>query len=452
MRVAGDMAYRTRSPTRTARLWRAVVARSVILLSGLLLPCGVALAQPATVAMPDPAALNAVLDRQVASGYVPFVYARLEDREGGVVYEHAAVNRELLPEARIDGRTWIRIWSMSKIVTISVVMDLVEEGVLALDDPVAEYLPELGDLLVAVAADESSLTELEQDAKAAACPLKFRPVQTPMAVLHLINHQAGFYYATTGIPCLDEALAAKNVAVAKNTQDFIGRLAQLPLIGQPGATYHYGLNTTILGMVAERASGKSLKALVAERLAGPLGIEGLRYGLPPGVELLPRFSGQDGALRMARPGELDIFGPDVPGYAAESALYLGGEGMLATAAGYADFLRMLLRHGSLGEYRFLQRSSVETLYAPHTLTDSPHGHNGFNLWVSGQAMRDADDGDAGLWIGGGYEGTHFWVDPKRQFVAVVLTQVFRPPAGGAGWLSAFRGELYRQLGAVPNTR
>ena len=431
-----------RAPPLTQRPFAAC------LLATLLLPCTVAVAQPATVSVPDPAALNAVLDRQVASGYLPFVYARLEDRDGGVLYEHAVVNRELLPKARIDGQTWIRIWSMSKIVTISVVMDLVEEGVLALEDPVAKYLPELADLQVAVAADGSSLTELDEDAKAAACPLKRIPVQTPMTLLHLINHQAGFYYATTGIPCLDEPLAAKNVAVAKNTQDFIDRLAALPLVGQPGARYFYGLNTTILGMAAERARGKTLKALVAERLAEPLGIEGLRYGLPPGAELLPRFSGQDGALRVARRGELDIFGPDVPGYAPESALYLGGEGMVATADGYADFLRMLLRHGTLGERRFLERGTVETLYAPHTLTGTPNGHNGFNLWVSGQAMRDAGNGDSGLWIGGGYEGTHFWVDPKREFVAIVLTQVFRPPAGGAGWLGAFRGELYRQMDAT----
>ena len=439
------MAYRAAIRTLTGAGWprRSLAA----LLLALLLPSA-ALAQP-MVAVSDPAALNAVLDRQVASGYLPFVYARLEDRDGGVLYEHAAVNRELLPKARIDGQTWIRIWSMSKIVTISVVMDLVEDGVLALEDPVVKYLPELADLQVAIAADGSSLTEVDEEAKAAACPLKRIPAQTPMTLLHLINHQAGFYYATTGIPCLDDPLAAKNVAVAKNTQDFVGRLAALPLVGQPGARYFYGLNTTILGMAAERASGKSLKALVAKRLAKPLGIEGLRYGLPPGAELLPRFSGQDGALRVARPGELDIFGPDVPGYAAESALYLGGEGMLATADGYADFLRMLLRHGTLGERRFLERGTVETLYAPHTLTGSPNGHNGFNLWVSGQAMRDAGNGDAGLWIGGGYEGTHFWVDPKREFVAVVLTQVFRPPAAGAGWLGAFRGALYRQLGVAP---
>ena len=412
-------------------------------LAGLLLAYSVA-AQPAAVQ--DPAALDAVLDRHVASGHVPFAYARLEDRVGDVLYDYAAVNRELLPNARIDGRTWIRIWSMSKIVTISVVMDLMEEGVLALDDPVAKYLPELKDLQVAVAADSRSLAELEQDAKATACPLKLGPMQTPMTLLHLINHQAGFYYATTGIPCLDDPLAAENVAAAKNTQDFIDRLAQLPLIGQPGARYYYGINTTILGMAAERASGKSLKALVAERLAKPLGIDGLRYGLPPGAELLPVFSGKDGALRLARPGELDIFGQDVPSYGPESALYLGGEGMVATADGYADFLRMLLRHGALGERRFLKRASVEALYAPHTLTNSPHGHNGFNLWVSGQAMRDAGDGDAGLWMGGGYEGTHFWVDPKRGFVAVLLTQVFRPP-GGAGWHGEFRRELYRQLRA-----
>ena len=77
-------------------------------------------------------------------------------------------------------------------------------------------------------------------------------------------------------------------------------------------------------------------------------------------------SGQDGASPVARPAELDIFGPDAP----ESGLHLG-EGMLARADSYADFLRMLLRHGSLGEPGSLQHRSVETLYAPHTPLTAP---------------------------------------------------------------------------------
>ena len=402
----------------------------------------------AAINIPDTGALDAVLDRYVDDGHYPFVYARLEDRDGNVVYEHSAVNRKLLPETDVDGQTWIRIWSMSKIVTISTVLDLVEDGILSLEDPVTNYLPEFADMQVAVTAEGKNLSEVENEQKQSACPYELVPVDTVMTVRHLINHEAGFHYATTNIPCLDSGLSEQNVAVAENTQDFIERLAGLPLVQQPGTTYHYGTNTTVLGMVAERATNKSLKQLVGERLTGPLGIEGLQYGLPTGAELLPRISGQDNELRVAHPGELDIFGPDVPGYDLDHPLYLGGEGMLATADGYADFLRMLLNRGTLNGRRFLETATVENIYAPHTQLDNPEGHNGFNLWVTGEPTRTRGEGEKGLWVGGGYEGTHFWVDPKREFVGVIMSQLFSIPEGGGGRDQAFRGELYRQFWAA----
>ena len=305
-------------------------------LAGLIIPILSGQAS-AAVNIPDPDAVDAVIDRFVEGGYYPFIYARLEDREGNVVYEHGAVNRDLLPDAEIDGQTWIRIWSMSKIVTISTVLDLVEDGLLSLEDPVTQHIPEFGKMQVAVTADGRNLSEVENEDKASVCPFELTPADTVMTVRHLINHEAGFYYATTNIPCLDSALNEENVAVAENTQDFVDRLARLPLIQQPGTGYHYGTNTTVLGMVAERATGKTLKHLVEERLTGPLGIDGLQYGLPAGAELLPRISGRDETLRIAHQGELDIFGADVPGYDPDHELYLGGEGMLATADGTRTF-------------------------------------------------------------------------------------------------------------------
>ena len=422
------------------------IRTALIALAGLIFPLLSGHAS-AAVNIPDPDAVDAVIDRFVDGGHYPFIYARLEDRDGNVVYEHGSVNRELLPDAEIDGQTWIRIWSMSKIVTISTVLDLVEDGILGLEDPVADYIPEFADMQVAVTADGGSFGELEREDRASACPHELAPVDTVMTVRHLINHEAGFYYATTNFPCLDAPLNERNVAVAADTQDFIDRLAGLPLVQQPGATYFYGTNTTVLGMVAERAANKSLKQLVEDRLTGPLGIQGLRYGLPSGVELLPKFSGRDGELRVAHPGELDIFGADVPGYAPEHPLYLGGEGMLATADGYADFLRMLLNHGTLNGERFLETATVEDIYAPHTQLDNPEGHNGMNLWVPGEPMRERGEGEAGIWIGGGYEGTHFWVDPKREFVGVIMSQMNAVPRGGGGRDAAIRAELYRQFWA-----
>ena len=396
-----------------------------------------------SVTLPDPEALDRLLDDYVNDGTFPFLYARLEDKHGRAIYEHSAVNQALLPGVTVDGDTWIRIWSMSKIVTIAVALDLVEDGVIRLDDAVSQYIPEFDDLQVAVAADGSNLTDL--DDRNAACPLQLAPLMATMTVRDLLNHKAGFYYATTGIPCLDALLAAENLPAAKNSNTLVERLARLPLILQPGSGEFYGTSTTVLGIVAERATGKSLKELVEQRVTGPLQIEGLQYGLPEGDALLPRFSAADGTLREARRGELDIFGPDVPDYEPDHALYLGGEGMLGTADGYADFLRMLLNRGTLNGYRMLDQTTVADIVAPHTQLNSPYGHNGYNLWVNNGNRPDGTMGEGGLWIGGGYEGTHFWIDPNREFVGVIITQTFGTPERGWGRDEAIRDVVYEQL-------
>lgn len=417
------------------------------LLMCLLVAAGVASCQRGsgelTLSIAEPAALDEVLEDYVESNAFPFLYARIEDKSGHVIYEYGVVNDDVLPGVEVDGNTWIRIWSMSKIVTISTLLDLVEDGLVKLDDPVTKFIPEFENLQVAVSPGGADLSVIED--KEAACPLQRVPMESVMRVLDLINHRAGFYYATTGIPCLDSLMASKNLPMAENSQALVDLLAELPLIQQPGSNDHYGTNTTVLGVVAERATGKSLQQLVEERVTGPLQIDELRYGLPEGETLLPRMSAADGSFRRAHRGELDILGPDVPDYDPRHALYLGGEGMLATADGYADFLRMLLSRGVLNGHRFLDEATVDDITSPHTQLDSPYGYNGYNLWVNNGLRPDGSEGEGGLWIGGGYEGTHFWIDPKREFVAVVMTQTFGTPDHGWGRDEKFREAVYEQI-------
>ena len=393
----------------------------------------------------DTNALDAILDYYVEEGFYPFIYARLEDLDGQVIYEHSTVNNNLLPNKIVNGNTWIRIWSMSKIVTIATALDLVEDGILNLNDPVTKYIPEFKNLKVAVAEDGKSLTEIDWGNRANVCPVKLVENDSVMTVLHLINHQAGFYYATTNYSCLDSLVANANLPKAKNSDDLINKLAQLPLVQHSGTDYFYGTNTTVLGLVAERASGKSLKNLVETRITKPMQITGLQYGLPEGVELIPKFTGRDSILRKATKGELDIFGPDVPDYQQTHILYLGGEGMLATANGYADFVRILLNNGNLNGYQFLEENTIEDIYAPHTQLDNAYGYNGYNLWVSGDSMLLKQQGDKGLWVGGGYECTHFWADPKRKFVGIILSQNNEVRAPGYKMNDKFRGALYKQI-------
>ena len=393
----------------------------------------------------NPIKLNNVLDQFVEEGLYPFLYARLEDLDGNIIYEHSTINKKLLPDTKIDGNTWIRIWSMSKIVTISVIMDLVEDGVLKINDPVSKYIPEFENLQVAISNSGKSLMEYDWGQRANACPIKLISNDSIMTIRQLLTHEAGFYYATTGFSCIDSMIALQNLPIAKNSEDLIRKMSQLPLVQHSGTQYFYGTNTTVVGLVAERATGKSLKQLVEDRVTEPMNIKGLQYGLPVGEKLIPKFTGRDSILRKANRGELDIFGPDVPDYELEHQLYLGGEGMVGTADGYTDFIRMLLLRGELNGYRFLEKETVEELYAPQTQLDNPYGHDGYNLWVSGDSMRIKKQGEAGLWIGGGYECTHFWADPERNFVGIIMSQNNEVRPRGYELNDQFRGELYKQL-------
>jgi CubicO group peptidase (beta-lactamase class C family) len=395
--------------------------------------------------------VDSIVGSYVDNGSQALLLVRVEGSDGNVKYEYSKKNNKLVPDYKINKDTWFRIWSMSKIVTISLTLDLVEDGLLKLEDPVSKYIPELRDLKIALSNNGQPLTDYGQalgNDKSEIkdpCPIKLVESDSEMTVLQLINHEAGFYYSTTGIECLDNDLASKNLAASKNSNELIQKLSELPLIDHPGNKHFYGLNTTVLGLVNERVSGESLDNLVKNRITNPMNIKGLQYNKNDDTNLLPVFSGADSTIRLANNGELDIMGQYVPGYGLENELFMGGEGMIGTADGYADFLRMLLNHGELNGYRFLNESSVKELYAPHTQLDNEYGYNGYNLWVTSKLHKEKGYGDEGLWTGGGYEGTHFWIDPKRDFVGLIMTQMFETPKAGHARDNSIRGEIYKQI-------
>ena len=399
----------------------------------------------------DSNSLDSLVSKYIDNGSQALLLVRLEDKDGNEIYQNSYKNNKLVPDHNINESTWFRIWSMSKIVTISITMDLVEDGLLNLNDPVSKYIPELSNLKVALSNNNQALTSYAQalgndkSELQDPCPLNLVESNSEMTVLQLINHEAGFYYSTTGIKCLDNALDSKNLAASKNSNELIKKLSELPLIDHPGNKDFYGLNTTVLGLVNERASGESLDNLVKNRITVPMKINGLQYNKNSDTKLLPVFSGVDSIIRLANDGELDIMGSYVPGYQTENELFMGGEGMIGTADGYADFLRMLLNHGELNGHRFLNESSVKEIYSPHTQLDNEYGYNGYNLWITSSLMKKQGFGDEGLWTGGGYEGTHFWIDPKRDFVGLIMTQMFETPKAGHGRDNEIRGEVYKQI-------
>jgi len=401
--------------------------------------------------------LDQILNQHITDGSYPFLYAHIENIDGDILYQHGTVNKDLFPTLSVNKDTWIRIWSMSKIVTITIIMDLVEENIIQLNDPVLDYIPEFSNLKVAQSSSGVSLSRYtnadfvsnpEMVDKNDACPIILAETDSIMRITHLINHRAGFYYADTRIPCLDSLSYKADIPNSIDSENLIKTLSTMPLIQHPGERYHYGLNTTVLGLVAERATGKTLGQLVKERITKPCNIPDFQYKLPKNKKLISPVTGRDGYLRLANPGELDIMGRNVPKYDPRQPLFLGGEGMLATADSYADFLRLLLNNGKLNHHRFLNKETLEKMFSNIDTKDEHGISTGFGLFITGEILKKYGKGDSGLLQGGGYESTSFWIDPKRKFVGLLMTQANQSPdkAGlGSGVYDKFRGALYRSF-------
>lgn len=381
--------------------------------------------------------LNHILDSYVKSGVYPFLYARVEG-ESGTVYEHAVTNEDLFGNLKIDGDTWIRIWSMSKLVTISVAMDLIEENKLSLSDSVIKYIPEFKDLKVAVdksGKSISQLTEVDND-----CPHTLVDMDSIMLVKHLFNHTAGFYYTYTLSNCLNNRLSSLDIPTLYDGNELIEKLATIPLVQQPGESYHYGLNIAVLGLVIERITGKNLAEVFENRVIKKLGLTGLQYAIPNGVTLIPAFTGRNGYLETAKKGDLPILGQYVPNYDSNQELFLGGVGMLGTAKGYIDYWRKLLDP----DKSFLSEESISKMTSRPLDFPKDRGYQtGFGSYITGKGDHQKD-----LLTVGGYEFTKAWVDRENKLFGVLFSQVHSTTDGdglGSQMEQEFYKELYSQL-------
>ena len=268
---------------------------------------------------PDRRPVDAAIEEAVSRGAFPFLYVRVENFDGDLVYEYSAIHPEFTTR-RPTGDSWMRLWSMSKTVTIATILSLEEQGILNRSDHVTDYIPEFSELVV-----------LSAESDASSCDSDLRAPKRAITIEDLLNHNDGFYYPFTAYDCLNDAMKQARLPESSSTEELINRIAQLPLHPDGVGVHQYGLGTTILGLVAERATGRSFDEVVKEHITGPLGIaQTLTYELPKHVPIYPSITGAGGKLRMAGENELDIFGGPVPRYGPDTNIYLGGEGMVGT--------------------------------------------------------------------------------------------------------------------------
>jgi CubicO group peptidase (beta-lactamase class C family) len=375
------------------------------------------------------ARIGQMLNGQIEVRSFPGAVA-LVARKGRVAYFEAVGQLDPKTGSPMSKDAIFRLYSMTKPFTSVAAMILVEEGRLRLTDPVGTYLPKLLKLDVAVQGTDSN-------GKATYTVV---PSERPVTVYDLMRHTSGLVYpGSTRNEYVKDLYAKENVGWSGVTPaEQLEALAKVPLARQPGTMWEYGLSTDVVGRVVESVSGMPLGRFLDERLFRPLGMKDTTFLVPP-----------DKVKRLAQPLALDratgkpITLHDVTVAPKNDA---GGAGAAGTALDYARFLQMLANGGYLDSKWILAGTTVRLMTADHLGDIKPAipllapGY-GFGL---GFAIRRADGlsgvaGSAGEYNWGGAGGTMFWVDPREQLVAVLMTQAQPGP-----WQREFR-ELFRQL-------
>lgn len=346
-------------------------------------------------------------------------------RRGQTVLDIVVGQRDRVRQTAMERDTIHRIYSMTKPMTTVAALMQLEEGIIALDDPVARFIPAFADLQVyASGGAESFVTQ---------------PPARPMTVLDLMRHTSGFTYGflhRTDIDGEYRRLRIGEPDMEGGLPAMMQALAPLPLEFSPGTAFNYSVSTDVLGHVVEIASGMTLRDFFRQRLLGPLGMTDTDFFVPEDKRnrLATCYWSKDDRLALWDDGVKTMR------YAAPPPLLSGGGGMAGTAADYLRFARMLLNRGELDGVRYLSPKTVALMTMNHLpgnaeIADlmpasglfNETGYRGVGFGLGVAVMQNlshaALPGSIGEYSWGGLAGTFFFVDPKEDMIAIVMTQV-----------------------------
>lgn len=319
-----------------------------------------------------------------------------------------------------------RIYSMTKPIASAAAMSLFEEGRFQLDDPVARFLPEFGDMRLWLEGEGDGVrTETVGDA---------------MQIWHLMTHTSGLVYGNREPGAVGRAYQAAGVDFSGNRnkgtlEEMTRRCAAMPLRWRPGSRWEYSVATDVLGRLIEVAADKPLDQVLAERIFEPLGMTDTSFQLPTekAGRLTQLFQRQaDGSRQATDPASADS------SWAKPVTLFSGGGGLVSTAADYLRFCEMLRRLGELDGRRVLGRKTAEYMMRNHLPGDqdltamgqpvfSETSYDGIGFSLGGSVVLDAATAKAlcseGEFAWGGAASTGFWVDRAEGIVAIFLTQL-----------------------------
>jgi CubicO group peptidase (beta-lactamase class C family) len=360
-------------------------------------------------------------EKYIATGKLPCAQVQVL-RKGEVVHEAVMGQADRERQVALTRDAVYRIYSMTKPITSLAFMMLVEEGKVALDDPVTRFIPEWKNLGVYSAGTGPWVTT---------------PTARPMQMVDLLRHTSGLTYGFQMRTNVDAAYRTLKVADRDRSLDvtrFVDELSRLPLEFSPGDAWNYSISTDVLGVLIERITGNPFQDELKSRIFDPLQMHETSFVVRE--DQAERFA----ACYLPTPqGGMNLLDdPKKSAFLKSPTFYSGGGGLVSTADDYMKFCRMLLAGGEANGHRLISPSTLRLMTANHLpggkdltalsrslFSESTNAGVGFGLGFAVvfdpvSAMVPSSPGE---YYWGGAASTAFWIDPVEDIAVVFMTQL-----------------------------
>jgi CubicO group peptidase (beta-lactamase class C family) len=376
---------------------------------------------------------NHLKQRYIDAGRFPGTQL-LVYRRGKVVHSTVQGFADLERKVPVKDDTIFRIYSMTKPITTTAFMMLVEEGRVALDEPVHKYIPEWKNLGVFQAGTYPAFLT--------------KPPSRPMQIVDLLRHTSGLTYGFQQRSNVDAAYRENKIGEvikAGTLQTMIDDLAKIPLEFSPGEAWNYSVSTDVVGYLVGRISGMPFEQFLKERIFNPLGMNDTDFFVP--ADKAHRFAacysadpkGGFNPLATERKGDLTLQDdPTKSSFLSPPSFISGGGGLCSTTADYLTFCRALLNGGELGGVRLLGPKTLKLMTSNHLpggadlpamsrsmFSEATFNGIGFGLGfaVTMNPALTLIPGSPGEYNWGGAATTSFWIDPAEELITIFMTQV-----------------------------
>ena len=355
--------------------------------------------------------IHNTLSRFVDSGEIAGCSARIM-RNDEVLFEESFGYADIESKLKMSADTIFPIASMSKVITVAGIMQLYEQGLFKLWDPVSKYLPGFRNPKIAKEKPDGSYEIV--DAKG----------EVTMRQLFTMTSGVPYGWADTAagrIRIEKEKEWMSNPLSFPGTVGYVNLVGQLPLAFEPGERWMYGFSIDVLGAVIEVLTGKSLGEYLKENVFDPLGMTDTGFFVP--ADKLDRIATLYNINEGMKPS-------DRGAPTSKPEFESGGGGMFSTVRDYSRFAQMLLHGGTLDGVRILGRKTIDLISTDHLTPEQRRSDNwdtqrGYGYGLGVRVMTNPElagiNGSVGEWGWDGAFGNWFCVDPKENLTCVYLT-------------------------------